>query len=448
MAALSRTTGTLAGAPADRGSDYETFLIANGLIKVRGRRNVLLAEELLRPIVQRHPDWPEAKLALAKTLYLTQGQAVEAFRLAQAVAIADPTSGLAFALMGVTSPDRRRTLGWLETAVRQEPFDAEILMFLGGAQQEQMQFERAFQTVLKVWQLEPYWVRANQVSDLAAELGYSAMANEIDRTLAASHPQRHQRLLARARLEMRTGEWGAALQSAKQALIDPDNPETNEAMLKVLKLSAAMGQATGIEPRNPAAAIFQSLYRGVLPDRSTLERDGVPPKDFWRLNEVLLIAPALFVATGREAELVRLFDRSFANPREMLEHMQVHIPWGPSKFGSVAPYLALSLRELGRHEEGQRHLESARALLQDAKAKGRTPTGHLVDLARIEATLGNRRAALDLLRQARSQGWPRIGHGPLPMILTTLRDDPALRSLAGAPEFEAAERRLAELKRG
>ena len=101
-------------------------------------------------------------------------------------------------------------------------------------------------------------------------------------------------------------------------------------------------------------------------------------------------------------------------------------------------YLALAYERMAQHELAQNALEEGVELGRKARQKGWDHPQLKVNLARIHALRGQKEEAMELLRQAYSQGWRRVWSAERDVTFEKVRFEPDFRSLMGQINTEVA----------
>ena len=114
----------------------------------------------------------------------------------------------------------------------------------------------------------------------------------------------------------------------------------------------------------------------------------------------------------------------------------VAVTGSDNSFVTLAPFIAMALRQAGDENEAARVLQTAERILTDRIVDRRSDQQAL--LARIHATQGKTEQALSELSQAVGNGWLPAPPGMMRDILL----DPAFAPLAADPRFTQLRQKI------
>jgi hypothetical protein len=183
------------------------------------------------------------------------------------------------------------------------------------------------------------------------------------------------------------------------------------------------------------------MWHGRAPTAAYIEAFYADPVKGWADDVVTYFTLRTLLTAGREAELVRLYDRRFASPEAFVKGELGH--WN---IIASAPMVGLALAKVGRKDESDRLLALADAAVRRTLGRGRVPNAYHFLCAQLWAAMGDKRAAVTALQRAEKLGWRYSQSDSLP----DLADEPAFAPLRGNPLFErirADERALVERER-
>ena len=175
------------------------------------------------------------------------------------------------------------------------------------------------------------------------------------------------------------------------------------------------------------------IFEGRPPTPAAIEVSRKHPFYAWNMQERNYFLLRLLVNEGRYSEVAALYDRRFKSPEEFS-----HTPRGHESFLNDSVPVILALRQVGRTREADRIQEIARSEIEKRYKVGLIPNWYDVISAQHFAIGGDATRALNSLERAYRLGWLNRLYLGLPNI----GDEPAFRSLAGNPRFEALKQRM------
>jgi len=186
------------------------------------------------------------------------------------------------------------------------------------------------------------------------------------------------------------------------------------------------------------------LYRSLSPWHEPPAGSLQPGKDseLWASQVTPVIGPRVLYANGQGAQLLRLFDASFA-PELVNEIGSQGGIMGEFDVMPATPYLVMALRDAGRTSEAENMREKALQSILPANL-GEAPIMDLMLAARLTAVGGNPDQAMQWLKQARQAGWPHAMNLSRLDVFQPLIEDPAFAGLRGDAEFVAVSRAVEE----
>ena len=447
-------SGPEAAALSTSGQLYREFLAAKALLRERNRNSRQRASVLLADITRLDPGFAPAwaERAKAETMRYffdprwtaekqaeadrrATGFANRAIRLAPKLSQGYAARALAQHNNGVAAiPD-------LQRAVELDPGNAEAWYWLGGALKADMRFAEALEAHRRVAALDPFWVRAEIVSTFLWDMGHRDEARRIDRNIVESAPDPALREAALARMAAWRGDCSGFIQHRGTAIDLTSNNE--QRVIWGIGRNGKLARL-GIPFKVPLVA-----FPSVLVLRDSL--DGVPPPledilaaidgaiGFWENPALPYVLPRMLLNTGRETELVQLYDLAFGSPRAMAAANR----HGPAILIDFSPDVAIALRRAGRRDEADMLLGFAAARVEAARRSGPLPGSVEERAARIYAAQSRRAEAVASLKKAVALGWPNNHYEDLgPWILPPFASDPVYDSIASNRWVAALDRRV------
>ena len=447
-----------------RGSDgavdpatYSLYLAARGMIRTRDPSTLIRARELLEQVTRSSPGFSRGWSGLAKAVRLAQeGMSASDFAamqdrtkaLARRAIELNPENAEAFAVLGLVEPDPKLKMAYLEQAVKLDPFDAEAWYWLGGAQCNAHQTQRCLVTMRKVLALDPLWVRAAVVSEIASSLGDRSLANKIDGDIAAAAEAEWQRETALSRIDLRRGDWSAFIRRTESAARTGPPEQMIGALQDAQVARAFLGLPVKALTSYPRWSVWAAIMSGKAPSRSYLLDHGVSPATFWIAQNVAAIGPRVYLQAGRGDDLLWLYDQAFPNPETLISAAR-NPKSGVEFFPQFAPDLVIALRQAGRAREASIVLDAAQEMIRPALAAPRIFVEDLVAASHISAVAGDRHSAMALIGRSFARGWPHLSVSVSPEVgrldadpaYASLRNDQRFRTLAARYETERERER-------
>lgn len=162
-----------------------------------------------------------------------------------------------------------------------------------------------------------------------------------------------------------------------------------------------------------------------------VEALSMRPEQFFAVHPLPMNAGRVYLLTGRGKKLAELYRQAVSRPDDLRV-----VAGSDLDFVTLAPFIALGLREAGDEAEAQRLLALAEQILLSAKLDTRPSQRAL--LARVRSVQGQSVLALDDLKRAVREGWV-----PEPPTLPVdLAMDPAFASLRNNPAFERSRQSI------
>ncbi len=449
-----RRGGGVAAVPvlAGNGDARRLYLQARGMVRAYEPSLTPAAAALLRRAIALEPDFAPAHAALGSVLLLglthaqnagTVSKADEARILAEARALAEralalqPNLAEAHRVLGMLAPTSRARTAY-ETAVRLDPNDSQSWMSLGWNYNNSGDYPRALDAFRRAVAIDPLWWPAFYfASDLAWDMGYPEEAEAyVRRVEVAGRPQPFMALMVRNDMAWRRGDFSAAFAAARQAAtVAPANERFTPdlAMTRALRAVGRYADARRHWLVYPVDDLMWRMWHGQPPTPAEVAAMLADPAccDTEPKTQFML---STLVSAGRTAEVVRIFDRSFASPEAMLAS---DAP-GPMTRLVIIPLFALGLRDQGREADARRLLEGADAQARAIMARGRVPHWYVARHAQVLAAMGRRDAALDALETAVGRGWYYASR----TSLADIADEPAFASIRDTPRFAALRAKL------
>lgn len=428
---------------------YRLYLSAMGLLKGRGVEQRGAALAILKEVTADNPDFADGWAGLAKAHYIAAepnpnlegGNWGEAQRIAQRALALDPVSVDALKVAGRLAKDPEKGLAMLQQAVKLDPGDAEAWFWLSIQQQQNLLLgQNPLESVQRMVQIDPLWPATWRASDIAAEFGRLKQAREMEAEILAAAVTSSQRDLANARLARIDGDLSTFLELSRRASNTQTGAERrygSSVQIDIAKhlLGLPSDQPSSVGRRGPPDLMIPIL-RGELPSLKEFEAAGFGGANFWNSPDVAQFAMPLFLKTGREAELVALFDARFPSHNDYLDFAEmIGVP--QEIIPSASPYLALAMQKVGRDDDAAAHIESAEEqVLRWREADSGSMMAVIYELQLVAAKSDKSRATA-LVRQLPEFGWPyTIAHAH-PTMLSLLGENVLFDDVKKLPEVQA-----------
>lgn len=425
--------------------EYQQFILARGIVRSQGRNSMQVAEQILEGLLEKHPDFVPAIVSLASAQrwlpYPPGGDPKELARrwkrsgelLDRALEL-EPDNAQALGLKGFFSDGEvEDRLQMLNRSLELDPGNRNIMQMQAVLSLATGRAEEALKTYDAIIDFDPLWLRAPQGHDMAMELGRLELAREMMRRLRTIVTDNNQVLLLDAAEARAAGDLSLAYDLLSQLDHNASQGQRSTAHFYKTAIEQHLDivEEMGDERRNLAQP-DQFLLRGNLPGKAGLEALGMTTQQFWGNEFFREYAPRMLVADGRSEDLVAYYDEFAGSPEKLLEE----ISNGSFDYRTVAPYLALALREVGRTEEAAQVLGLARRIDEQFVSHGQQSMAELIRSAQLYAVTGREDLALANLLKARKMGWPYISCWLLAYPYAgNLADDPAFATLLGEPRF-------------
>jgi len=423
------------------GEAYALYLNARGLLRSSNPDTGRDAVDLLRQVIRLDPAFAPAWSGLAEALILdgtTKGDEGLVAVLPQARnAVArslrlDPNDPEAHAILArLLGTDGPEAIAHLRRAAALDPSSGEGLLRLGLAHQASGEWAKATEAFRRAHQLDPVWSNPVRVMlDHVALLGDRSAAEAVINEGMPDDPQIRQFALARvARTvgDFSEGARGWSAVSEGQSRWASPSKLSLEDTLFMLNLSKDRPSRPARPLAGQGRVIPARIWVTVPPSPAEWQKRNRSWAAELVYRDQNVIAAKLMLNAGRANELAATFD----SPTGLLgvRHGQA---LGTCYLQSAA-IVAVALSKVGRSSEADALLREADGLIRRAYARGRVPLWFDDDAAGIWALQGKRDGAVAALERALRRGSAHATRTDL----TSLNDEPALRSLHGYAPFEA-----------
>ena len=434
--------------PTVDGEAYALYLSARGLLRTQNPQAGPDALGLLQQAVRADPDFAPAWASLADAIQLdarTKGpdalidavpRAIAAARRALAI---DPQLAEAHAIMAVLVGDgTTRGIAHWRRAADLAPRTSDGLIWRATAHSAQGRFAESLADDRRARELDPAWpLPVRGLIDQLAMAGDRKAAEAMVREgFPGDAPTQE---FGMARIAWLFGDvseaarrW-AALEQGSSRWAAPSRRSLLDARL-------VLGLTRQAPPPPGGTSLVRSRYAPLVwvkaPPSPAVWREWNRSRAAQMVHAAEnLLAAKLMLSNGRASEIAAIYDG----------------PWGfngvragdtpqPCHLADV-PIVALALRQLGRGEDAAALLARADARIRQvyAQRSAKSQAWFETDAAAVWAVQGKSSAALGALERALRLGWSNLG----PTDLRGIENEPAFRSLAGQPRFEAIRARLA-----
>jgi tetratricopeptide (TPR) repeat protein len=351
-----------------------------------------------------------------------------------------PNSALANLAMADTLAEDPRSLPYALRAAELDPTNADIWDELSEKYLKAGDFARYKDAIERSARIDPLGLSGTLTAvAINWDLGDRRKALEMVWPLYQhGTPRAYVRHIIRADLAFRSGDFSRARDEYAAAARNTEEGSRVWANGGVGSVYYAVGmfdQARPLIPFKALAADFE-LYTGKAPNQSAVEISRNHPFYAWNMSERNYFLLRGLVIQRRFADVAALYDRRFKSPEEFSR-----TPRGHMAFINDSIPVILALREVGRRREADRLYIIARNEAAKRYRASMVPNWYDFASAQLYAIGGDDRAALTALERAVRKGWLNRTS----LALRDIADEPAFRSLANAPRFQAIRNRLESL---
>jgi TolB-like protein/DNA-binding winged helix-turn-helix (wHTH) protein len=422
------------------GEAYGLYLNARGLLRSGNPQSGQDATRLLQEAIRLDPGFAAAWANLAEALRLngrTNGSEGMIAILPQARLAADralqldpnlaQAHGVMAALLGSDTPE---AIAHRRRAAALDPRSGEGLMWLAGAQHASGEFALGLSSYRQARDADPVWpTPLRALVDVTAGMGDRAGAEAVVRSGFADDAMALSFSLGRVAWIF--GDYSEAVRRWS-IVAATDSRWTAPAQLSLQEVLFTLRLSNQPPSRPPLPTIGSNLFA----PRARMAAAPSAAEWRWRnrstaaalvYSDENTVAAKLMLTAGRARELIATFD----SPTGLLGIGRGKL-LGVCNFQQSA-LVASALKSVGRHEEADALLRHSEGLIRAAYRRGTVPIYIEDDTAGIWAMQGRPDLAIAALERARRRGWQHSGR----VDLSSLRDEPALRSLRGDPRFEA-----------
>ena len=453
----ARAVATALGLPISReppddnvtASGFRLYLSAMGLLRNRGEQDRETALTILKDVTQANPDFADGWAGLSKAYYLSSqarpqlegGNWGEARRIGEHALSLDPNSVDALKVVGSLVEDPRDQLRMLQRAVELDPGDAEALLWLSFV--ESFNYELGtdhVDTTMRLVAADPLWPGTWRASDLLAVEARLDLAREVERDILAASVTSSQRDLANARLAKLDGDLSRFLALSRRA----SNTQTAAERLygssvgidvSRYLLGLSINDDSTIFKRSPPQ-LLRKLIEGELPLMAEFDRAGMGGADFWNSPDVLQFAVPLFLANGRDEDLLDLYDAAFEDHSAFVEFAErTQVPH--EVIPTLSPLLASAMRTAGRDREAELHLASAEEQMRWWKKTGSNNLLPVVYEIQLATAKGELDRAARQVEKLPDYAWPYVLSHFVPIRIGLIGEDPFYDDLRAQPRVRA-----------
>ena len=448
-AVARRLRGMLWGSPLDRRST-RTSVQAFDLVKAaeakwEGKggwteKSSLEAEQLLKKAIEIDPNYAPAWVARSRNMYVLIGGARPEgawgpkwlrdrelmLRYARRAVAVDPEHADAQAWLGYVEGENERpevALARIEKAIELNPGDWRVWGLASLIYGQMCEHDKELEALRRVVAVEPLDLghQRHLMVELYAQ-GRIREADELRRKLSQDPKIAEQIAVA---LGIQRGDFSTAV----TRLLKQNANKPKAGVAHMLYGLGAIDDAISWLPsdyRKSVGAFWQHDYRRAAAEGEWL-RNG-----YWNTARGFAITRAM-VRSGRQRELVRLFDRRFGSVEEFDRRLRCALP-------AVAAPVIAALRAEGRSGEAERLVQLAHQRFRQGLAERHYDEDIHAGYVELLLVVGRREAALDALEQAiRRQGL----RGRPPPVARIDLSDPVFNPIRNHPRFKAVERFVA-----
>lgn len=429
---LAKQGGVMAEHIATSGEVYALYSDARAKIRKRSPELYEGARAQLEQVVRMDPNFAPGWATLSETYSLmppsatsfrpyerTEEYARKAIELAPNLAAGHAALALA---LGLEGPVARAEIA---RAVQLDPSDYEAVVWHGNLLNIEGRKKEALGAYSRAVEIEPlFWPAVLNkfilLDSLADSAGIDALI-ESEQRLGAGQ------IVAAIKME-RAAKRGDVAEAAnigldywKTGKID-GRPAIQGSLWAILLQLGYIEQSYKI---SPAPEFAPYLWRNDPKGLDMLETHHIPPQRFFSMSPLPQNAGRVYILSGRGAKLADMYLSLRMSPEAFAK-----LVGGEEEFVTVAPLVAIALRQSGQAEQSARLLGAAERAGRKMLREGAPLSSPL--LARVYAAQDRKDEALALLAAAVNRNWLPVP----PMLLVDLRLDPALAGLKGDPRFE------------
>lgn len=429
---LAKQGGVMPEHIATSGEVYALYSDARAKIRKRSPDLYDDARVQLEQVVRMDPNFAPGWATLSETYSLippsvtsyrpyerTEEYARKAIELAPNLAAGHAALALA---LGLEGPVARAEIA---RAVQLDPSDYEAVVWLGNLFNIGGRKKEALDAYTRAVEIEPlFWPAVLNkfvlLDSLADQAGIDALI-ENERRLGADQ------FVAAIKME-RAAKHGDLAEAANMGLDywktgkAEGRPAIQASLWAILLQLGYIEQSYKI---SPAPDFAPYLWRNDPKGLDMLEAHHIPPHRFFSMSPLPQNAGRVYLLSRQSAKLSDMYSSLHMAPETF-----ARLVGGDEEFLTVAPLVAIALRQTGQAEQSAQLLAAAERAGTKMLKDGAPLSSAL--LARVYATQNRKDEALALLAAAVIRNWlPQP-----PMLLVDLGLDPALAGLKGDARFE------------
>ena len=419
---------------ATSGEVYALYTDARAKIRRRDSLRYAEARDQLKEVVKMDPNFAPgwATLSIAEQLYgpstkrsdIGYDRRAAEVHARRAIALA-PNLAAGHTALGFALKRGPAAEASLRRAIELDPNDFESINWLAGIYKGRREDKEALALFSRAVKIEPlFWPAVLNRLDLLLDIGDEEAARKEQVRLSQIGDPILEAFAGMEIAKFRNDQSEAArigLQLLRR------KPEESRGIVgfplfgSLLQLGYVEEARKAFPPPPFGPLLWKNDPRGL----EMVEALEMRPEQFFAVHPLPMNAGRVYLLTGRGSELARLYRGAVSEP----DQLRV-VAGSDLDFVSLAPFIALGLREVGDEAEAQRILAAADHLLRTERLDRKG--SQLALRARVSAVLGQSEVALQQLTLAVRQGW--IPEPPAMQV--DLATDPAFETLKARPAFE------------
>lgn len=319
----------------------------------------------------------------------------------------------------------------LVRAIQLDPNDFESLGWLANLYKGKGELGKAQQYYTRAVEVEPlFWPAVLNKLDLMLNLGDTAAVDrEWQRIQTIGNPMLTS--LAGMAIAVSRGDLSEATKIGMKLLNDNPNETRGVAGFQLFSLLLQLGFEEEARRAFPPPPFGPLLWANDPRGLDLVERMKLRPEQFFAMHPLPMNAGRVYILAGRGTKLAALYRQAATGPEDM-----IRLAGSEIDFATIAPFIALALRQAGDAEGERQLLLAAERVASAAHILQRSLKQAL--LARIHAVQGRNEQAVKELDGAVRGGWL-----PMPPELPVdIATDPAFGSIKADPRFEAVRQKI------